>query len=616
MADRIRSDAGASSRRRFMQQAGAGSAAVAAATLGLSTQEADAATASAFDATYDIVVAGSGCGGLASALFARWQGNSAVILEKAGSIGGTTAKAAFWYWVPNNEAMKKAGIADPKPDFLKYVARLSNPQGYDPSHPRYGFTQWEYDMCAAFYDSASPAAELLATRGALPYRHVADVPDYFAELPEDKAPKGRVLVPKDAIPSMSDGGLVAVRTLSTKARQEGIPIRTGMRVTKLLQDKSGRVIGVEAKDELDATVRVRARKAVIFATGGFTHNVELRNGLSTPVFGGGASITNEGDFVPIAAALGAAMRNMNHAWMSPIVFERAVRRDPDLKCAFIVVGDSVLMVNRYGRRGLNEKFVYNERGYLMGNWDGVACEYPNLLMFVIWDQRCADRFAGSAWDDGTIPGPGQDASHVMRGETLSELASALGARLEELAPHTGGVRLAEGFAEELARTVTGYNAYARSGVDPEFKRGETPIEQFFHAATAAAAGVQGREEGEQTVFSSRDEAAPADPADDEKVPNPTMYPLSDTGPYYAAIHAPGTLDTKGGPVTDPHGRVLREDGSVIEGLYAVGNCAASASARGYLGPGITIGPLVTFGWLAGGHAAARVGSEPAPVAGS
>ena len=131
MADRIRSDAGAASRRRFMQQAGAGSAAVAAATLGLGAQEADAATAPAFDATYDIVVAGSGAGGLASALFARWQGNSAVILEKAGSIGGTTAKAAFWYWVPNNEAMKKAGIADPKPDFLKYVARLSSPQTYD-----------------------------------------------------------------------------------------------------------------------------------------------------------------------------------------------------------------------------------------------------------------------------------------------------------------------------------------------------------------------------------------------------------------------------------------------------------------------------------------------------
>src|SRR4029079_19077667 len=158
-----------------------------------------------------IVVAGSGCGGLASALFARWQGNSAVILEKGGSIGGTTSKAAFWYWVPNNEAMRKAGIADPKPDFLKYVARLTNPDGYDANHPRYGLSPWEYEMCEAIYDSASPAAELLATKGALPSRDEAWCPDYYAELPENKAPKGRVLVPAEASPSMSDGGRVAIR---------------------------------------------------------------------------------------------------------------------------------------------------------------------------------------------------------------------------------------------------------------------------------------------------------------------------------------------------------------------------------------------------------------------
>ena len=139
MADPRRSDAGAASRRRFIQHAGATSAVAAAATLGLSVEAAE--PAQKFDETFDMVVCGSGCGGLASALFARWQGNSAVIFEKVGSIGGTTAKAAFWYWVPNNEAMKKAGVADPKPDFLKYVARLSNPQDYDTAHPRFGLTQ-------------------------------------------------------------------------------------------------------------------------------------------------------------------------------------------------------------------------------------------------------------------------------------------------------------------------------------------------------------------------------------------------------------------------------------------------------------------------------------------
>jgi hypothetical protein len=148
-----------SSRRRFIATAGAGAAAAATFGLAASARIADGP----FDAEVDVVVCGSGCGCLASALYTRWQGASVVILEKAGSTGGTTNKAAFWYWVPNNAAMRKAGIADPKPDFLKYVARLTNPQGYDANAPRYGLTAWEYEMCEAIYDSASPAPRRRAT---------------------------------------------------------------------------------------------------------------------------------------------------------------------------------------------------------------------------------------------------------------------------------------------------------------------------------------------------------------------------------------------------------------------------------------------------------------------
>jgi succinate dehydrogenase/fumarate reductase flavoprotein subunit len=577
MADRIRSDAGAASRRRFMQQAGAGSAAVAAATLGLATQEADAAPAPAFDATYDIVVAGSGCGGLASALFARWQGNSAVILEKAGSIGGTTAKAAFWYWVPNNEAMKKAGIADPKPDFLKYVARLSNPQGYDPSHPRYGFSQWEYDMCSAFYDSASPAAELLAAKGALPYRHVADVPDYFAELPEDKAPKGRVLVPKEAIPSMSDGGLVAVRTLSTKARQEGIPIRTGMRVTKLLQDKSGRVIGVEARDELDATVRLRARKAVIFATGGFTHNVELRkNFLNGPIFGGCAAPSNEGDFVPIAGALGAQLRNMNYAWTCPIPLEKAIAKDGSISGMFSVAGDSMLFVNKYGHRNVNEKLQYNELAQTFFEWDGAKAEYPNLVRIAVWDQRSQQHSASAEYGRLIVP-PGTDDRHVIKGATLAELARAIDERLAKYASATGGAKLAPDFLPNLQAAIARFNQLAKTGKDLDFQRGERIVEQLFNGDVKAEPGR----------------------------PNATMWPLADAGPYYAALVVAGTLDTKGGPKTDTHGRVLDGADRPIPGLYGVGNCVASASGRAYWAGGATLGPIIAFAYRAANAAHAE-----------
>lgn len=578
MADRIRSGAGAASRRQFIQHAGAGTAAVAAATLGLSAEPAQAAQA--FDGTYDVVVCGSGCGGLASALFARWQGNSAVILEKAGAIGGTTSKAAFWYWVPNNEAMKKAGIADPKPDFLKYVARLSNPQGFDPAHPRFGLTQWEYDMCEAIYDSASPAAELLAAKGALPYRHVPDVPDYFAELPEDKAPKGRVLVPADAIPSMADGGLVAVRTMSTKARQEGIPIRTGMRVTKILQNPSGRVIGVEAEDELGATVRLRAKKAVIFATGGFTHNVELRkNFLNGPIYGGCAAPSNEGDFVKMAGPLGAQLRNMNYAWSCPVPLEKAVARDGSMSGMFSVAGDSMIFVNKYGRRTVNEKLQYNELAQTFFEWDGAKAEYPNLVRIAVWDQRSQQNSASAEYGRLIVP-PGTDDRHVVKGATLQELARAIDERFVRYAGVIGGARLSADFLPNLQASITRFNGFAKTGKDLDFKRGERVVELLFNGDVKQEPGRS----------------------------NPTMWPLSDTGPYYAALVVSGTLDTKGGPKTDTHGRVLDARDQPIPGLYGVGNCVASASGRAYWAGGATLGPIIAFSYRAANAAHAESGS--------
>lgn len=557
------------SRRGFMQRASAGSAAIAAATLGLRASPASAADAP-WDGEFDVVVCGSGCGGLATALFARWRGHSAVVLEKAGSIGGTTNKAAFWYWVPNNAAMRKAGIADPKPDFLKYVARLTQPQGYDPNAPRYGLSAWEYEMCEAFYDSASPAVELLAEKGALVYRHVADVPDYFAELPEDKAPKGRVLVPADALPSMSDGGRVAIRSLSTKARQEGIGIRTGTRVTKILQDERGRAIGVEAQDELGTALRLKARKAVVFATGGFTHSVELRrNFLNGPIYGGCAAPSNEGDFVKLSSPLGVQLRNMNYAWMCPIPLEKAVARDGSISGMFSVAGDSMLWVNKYGVRNVNEKLQYNELAHTFFEWDGAKAEYPNLVRIAIWDQRSQDHSASAEYGRLIVP-PGTDDRHVIRGDSWPALARAIDERLAKYAGVTGGVRLAPDFLPTLQASVARYNELARTGKDIDFHRGERIVEQLFNGDVKEEPGR----------------------------PNPTMWPLAANGPYYAALVVAGTLDTKGGPKTDSHGRVLDSQDRPIAGLYGVGNCVASASGRAYWAGGATLGPIIAFSYRA------------------
>src|ERR671939_418503 len=207
---------------------------------------APAAADAPFDLEADIVVVGGGGGGLPAALFARWQGDDVILLEKAPELGGTARKAAFWYWVPNNAQMRAAGTEDREEDFLRYVARLSRPNLSDPDTPTLGLSEGEHSLCRAIYESASPAAELLAGRGALPYRHCAAVPDYWAELPEDKAPTGRVLVPEAARESMSDGGEVGVRTMSAAAERDGVDIRTGHRVQRLINGADGAVVGVEA----------------------------------------------------------------------------------------------------------------------------------------------------------------------------------------------------------------------------------------------------------------------------------------------------------------------------------------------------------------------------------
>jgi 3-oxosteroid 1-dehydrogenase len=527
------------------------------------------AAPAAFDADADVVVVGGGGGGLPAALFSRWLGNEVILLEKAPELGGTARKAAFWYWVPNNAPMRALGIEDREEDFLRYVARLSRPHQYDPESPTLGLSEWEYGLCRAIYESASTATELLAERGALPYRHCAEVPDYWAELPEDKAPVGRVLVPLDARESMSDGGQVGIRTMAAAARRDGVDVRTGHRVQRLVA-VDGAVLGVEATTPGGSTHRVRARKAVIFATGGFTHNRELRqNFLNVPVFGGCAATTNEGDFVAIASAVGAQLRNMNYAWMCPVPLEKAVAGREDLVGMFSVAGDSMIFVDKHGRRVVNEKLPYNELAQTFFQWDPVAGEFPNLVLVQLWDQRSQDHSASDEYGRLIVPS-GTDDAHVVKGATLEELAQGVDRRLAAYARVTGGLRLADDFLPNLRASIARFNQLAAGGVDEDFHRGERAVQQLFNGAVADEPGRT----------------------------NPTLWPIADTGPYYAALVTGGTLDTKGGPKTTPEGQVVDDLDRPIPGLYGVGNCVASASAQAYWAGGATLGPILAFAYRA------------------
>jgi hypothetical protein len=529
---------------------------------------APAAAKGKFDGEFDVIVVGSGIAGLATASFTCWQGDKVLVLEKASQLGGTTRKAAFWYWVPNNAAMRAAGTKDPKKDCIRYMARLSRPEMYSADAPRFGMPEWEYSQYEAIYDNASTATELLSKKGALEYRHCDFVPDYWAELPEDKAPKGRVLLPKGARESMSDGGEVAVKTMSAAAKRDGIDIRSSHRVQRVIKNGKGEIIGVEA-DTAKGKKRFFARKAVVFCSGGFTHNVELRkNYQSAPVYGGCAALSNEGDFVYIASGVGAQLRNMNYAWMCPIVFEKAMARDPGLIGTFSPCGDSMIYVNKEGRRVANEKLAYNEMAQVFFQWDGARSEYPNLLLIAVWDQRSQEHSASDEYGRFIVP-PGTDDAHVIKGATLAALSKGVGERLARYARVTGGLQLAPDFEKTLAESIQRFNGFAASGRDFDFRRGERQVEHLFNGAVAPSPSA----------------------------PNPTMFPISEEGPFYAALLTGGNLDTKGGPKTNVSGQVLDDQDKPIAGLYGVGNCVASASARAYWAGGATIGPILAFAHL-------------------
>lgn len=532
-----------------------------------------------FDGETDVVVVGGGCAGLASALFTRWRGEDVVLLEKAPELGGTTLKSAFIYWIPNNGPLRESGVEDREEDFLRYAARISRPERYDPDSPTFGQSEWEFAMYRAIYESAWPAVELLAERGALRYQHAPHWVDYWASLGEDKVPAGRALVPEGVNEQQTNGGLVAITSLSTAAREAGIDIRTSHRVQRLIMDECGAVVGVVATTVEGETVRFGARKAVVFGSGGFTHDRELReNFLSVPAFGGCAARTNEGDFVRIGAAAGAQLRNMQYAWRTPINLEKAINEDPHMQGTFCIAGDSMICVNSEGRRCLNEKLPYNEFVQRMYDWDPLNCDFPNRVLIQIWDQHTQEHSAVDFYGNSVVP-EDSDRSHYIIGATFAELTESISERLERYRPHTGNVRLAGDFLPNLEATVAHWNEMACDGVDADFQRGEREVEI--------------------AVF-----GGPLDDGVEKK--NPLMYPISAEGPYYATLLIGGTLDTKGGPKINSWAQVVDDQDKPIPGLYGVGNCVASASARAYWAGGGTLGPMIAFAY----RAAQAVHEEP------
>lgn len=535
-----------------------------------------------WDHVADVVVVGCGAAGASAAATAAGEGVSVLVLEKAAFAGGTTAKSGGMMWVPNNPVLRQEGRVDDREAAVRYMARTAYPVLYDATHETLGLPADRFRMIEAFYDAGAAAIEHFVTVGALDIEGV-DYPSYYAHLPEEACPVGRSIqptLPADWQPGRdATGGQMLVEDLMAYASGLGTELLLEHEVAHVVRDDRA-VVGVEARVGR-RTVLIGARRGVIFGSGGFLHDKRLAlEHLRGPIFGGAAAGGATGDFVRIGTEVGAQLANMAHAWWDQVVVEIAVRRHETNADVYSPFGDSMLMVNRFGNRAVNEKAPYNERTQAHFVWDPLRGEYTNLLLFMIWDEAVVASPERTIFRWPVPTDPNRSRDYLIKVDSLEDLADELSVHLAKVARHTGGVRLDDRFTENLIATVKRFDAMATAGRDDDFSRGATPIEERW-----------------------------AGPARDG-VPSGTMHPLSPNGPYWCVVLGPGALDTKGGPLTDEHGRVLDVNDEPIPGLYGAGNCVASPAGQAYWGPGGTVGPAVAFGYAAAKHAVA--GPERCP----
>ncbi|HLY34941.1 MAG TPA: FAD-dependent oxidoreductase [Jatrophihabitantaceae bacterium] len=539
---------------------------------------------STWDAETDVVVVGAGFAGLVAAAIARGRGAEVTVLEADSEIGGMMRISSGEYWVPNNACMQEAGIADPRDDCLKLMARLSYPTRYDPSSPTLGLLPDVYKVFETYYDSASVAVAELDEIGAMgsvfsdgvtpdgefnPLGHL----EYHAELPENKVEYGRALMAKTGGIHGPGQGQATIDLLAAHAAEKGIDVRTGYAVDDVYTNSGGAVVGVLASSD-DGDVSIRARKGVVFASGGFFHNEAMRTELLRgTVWGVTAPATNTGVSLRVGQALGARTENTDSLWWGQQAIEQVMDTHRADVMAFWLYGDSMVLVNRHGHRVVNEKAHYNERGRIHTVYDATTKAYENNVLIQVYDDAVANNPEGGV--KYPVPYPGEPSDHILKGETLEELAAAVDERLAKLAARTGGARLAPDFAANLAATIGRFNEFAKTGHDLDFGRGEALAEHGY--------SVMGLTRGV----------------------NRTMYPFADTGPYYGVLLGAAGFDTNGGPAINEKAQVVGWDGAPIAGLYGAGNAIASPTHGAYWSGGATLGNALVWAYHAGVNAAAE-----------
>ena len=588
-----------------MQASGAGAAFAAASIGSVPFAQSVAAAQQEWDAEYDVVVVGSGGAAFAAAVTAHQLGSEVVMFEKGAYAGGTTLVSGGGMYIPDSTQLRESGVESNREETLKYMARYSWPHLYQPEHETLGLPQHDYDMITTYYDTAAEAMDFIEESGAQEWaiqmigtRGVPNL-DYMDHFEESLTPSGNTLATVDEEGNVAGGGVLIARYVAW-AESAGVPLHLNHRVERVVLNDAGAVVGVEvsvvdpaaaaATPEAVAgnTLAIRARKGVIFGSGGFVRNESLMHHLMpAPYYGGCGAPTNEGDFLRISSSVNAKLGNLHNVYRNQGIYEQAIADSGAYNCMWFISGDSFLIVNKHGKRFVNEKRNYQDRPMAHLGWDPNEAVWDNLLGVLVYDQRMQNN-----WGTGyPIPKDPSTAPYIIQGETLEDLAAAIQDRFASLPSITKSLQLTENFTENFLAEVAKYNEFAAAGVDDDFRRGEFGYDQTWPSAPTA-------ETKDIEEWPSADQ------------PNSAMYPLSESGPYYAFIVAASAVDTNGGPVINTNGQVITWNDEPVVGLYGAGNAVASPGVNAYWGGGMTLGNAHVWGYLAAKHATE---SEENPV---
>ncbi|ARG77772.1 3-ketosteroid-delta-1-dehydrogenase [Mycobacterium kansasii] len=550
-----------------------------------------------WDRSVDLLIAGSGGGGMGAGLVALDRGLEPLIVEKQALVGGSTGLSGGIVWLPNNPLMRAEGIADTHEDGLAYLADVVGDVGAASSAARREmFLTAGYEMidflirkgvrlirCAGWSDyypnhnggnaagravEGIPfdAAQLGSWSGRLQpplaknYGYVVLTNElrsvqYFNRSPRAFAVAARVFLRTRAARMrgrqiLTNGASLVGQMLEVLLDlSDGRPPLWTNAAMEDLVVEDGRVVGARVIHD-GVPLRIEARKGVLLAAGGFGHNAEMRRRYSGEQPNDGKwSIANAGDtgeVLQAAMRLRAKTDLLDEAWWLPSVFI------PNGGAAAASLGSGrqrpgAIYVDSSGRRFCNESNSYVEVGKAMYAAKAVPC-------WMVFDHGYVRRYVtGTKPFDRRLPPDFVDSGAVQRGDTIADLARRIGVP-----------------GDALTRTIQRFNHFAANGLDPDFGRGQS--------AYNACLGDPGYR------------------------PNAALGPLN-RAPYYATRVFPADVGTCGGVITNEHAQVLDEHDRVIEGLYATGNTTASVMGRTYPGAGASIASSMVFGYVAARHAA-------------